>query len=163
MCLAFFCSGLPQAVPVIIRMQITIIRNLLMASPFKCPLLNPLFQIPPRPPFLKGGIDFPLYVCLSDNWLDLSAYYAKIGDVWETDWIKWVICFPLPLFYILITTRCLHELNGKITRYMENGNDINMLVMDSEEIMKEDPAIDCVGELLLGHSRRITDIKNIIR
>jgi len=100
---------------------------------------------------------------LSDNWLDLSAYYAKIGDVWETDWIKWVICFPLPLFYILITTRCLHELNGKITRYMENGNDINMLVMDSEEIMKEDPAIDCVGELLLGHSRRITDIKNIIR
>lgn len=46
---------------------------------------------------------------------------------------------------------------------MENDSDINMLVMDPDEIIREDPAIDCVGELLLGHSRRITDIKNIIR
>ena len=46
---------------------------------------------------------------------------------------------------------------------MENGNDINMLVMNPDEMIKEDPAIDCVGELLLGNSRRITDIKNIIR
>jgi len=64
---------------------------------------------------------------------------------------------------MLITTRRLHELHGKITRYMENGNDINMLVMNPDEILKEDPAIDCIEDLLLGHSRRITDIKNIIR
>ncbi len=46
---------------------------------------------------------------------------------------------------------------------MENGNDINMLVMNPDGITKGDPAIDCVGDLLLGNSRRITDIKNIIR
>lgn len=46
---------------------------------------------------------------------------------------------------------------------MENGNDINTLVMNPDSIMKEGPSTDCVGDLLLGSSRRITDIKNIIR
>ncbi len=46
---------------------------------------------------------------------------------------------------------------------MDNGNDINIPVMNTESINKEDRAVDCVGDLLLGNSRRINDIKNIIR
>ncbi|MCC7202279.1 MAG: sigma-54-dependent Fis family transcriptional regulator [Nitrospirae bacterium] len=46
---------------------------------------------------------------------------------------------------------------------MENGNDISRLDLDPDSIMKEEPSVDCVGGLLLGNSRRITDIKNIIR
>ena len=63
---------------------------------------------------------------------------------------------------MLITTRRLHELHGKITLYMENGNDYNMSSLKSYTGV-EVPDVDCVGDLLLGQSRRITDVKNIIR
>lgn len=54
------------------------------------------------------------------------------------------------------------ELRDKIIRYMDKGNDDDMSAV-TKDVGVEDPGIDCVGDLLLGHSRRITDIKNIIR
>ena len=54
------------------------------------------------------------------------------------------------------------ELRDKITHYMNKGNDYNMSALKND-IGVEGPDTDCVGDLLLGHSRRITDIKNIIR
>jgi len=54
------------------------------------------------------------------------------------------------------------ELRDTITRYMNKGNDYNESALIND-IGVEAPGVDCVGEILLGHSRRITDIKNIIR
>ena len=45
---------------------------------------------------------------------------------------------------------------------MDKGNDNNMLLV-KPDMETEDPAFDCVENLLLGQSRRITEIKNIIR
>ncbi len=54
------------------------------------------------------------------------------------------------------------DLRDKITRYMNKGNDFKSSDLKNDAGI-DDPAVDCVGDLLLGQGRRITEIKNIIR